>query len=167
MHDAAKRLMEQHLKRVDWCTAKVLDVGSLDINGSYRDLIESRGWFYVGLDIKYGPNVDVVSKYPYLYPYDDDTFDIVISGSTMEHVQAIWLWIPELIRILRPGGLLVVVAPHTYEIHRFPIDCWRILPDGMKYLFELTGELERCKFRKGRRDTVGSGFKWQSEPSAQ
>jgi hypothetical protein len=39
----------------------------------------------------------------------------VISGSTMEHVARPWRWVPELVRILRPGGLLAIVAkvPNT------------------------------------------------------
>ena len=44
---------------------QVLDVGSLDVNGTYRPLIEGRGWSYCGLDIRRGPNVDVVAADPY------------------------------------------------------------------------------------------------------
>jgi SAM-dependent methyltransferase len=136
----------------------VLDVGSLDLNGSYRELVEGRGWKYAGLDVRDGPNVDVVSE-PRYYPFRDGAFDAVISGSTMEHVAAIWLWVPELVRLLRAGGLLVVVAPHTWHEHRHPMDYWRILPQGMKYLFGATESLEHCQFEKGITDTVGSGFK--------
>jgi len=159
MHANAKLLMRNHLARVSWPKASVLDVGSMNVNGSYRGMIQGKGWKYTGLDLMEGPNVDIVTAKPYCYPFEDGEFDVVISGSTMEHVQAPWLWIPELTRLLRDGGLLVVVAPHTWALHRHPLDCWRILPDGMQYLFELTGELERCQFDRNRTDTVGSGFK--------
>ena len=159
MHIEANRLMTKHLERVTWAEASVLDVGSLDLNGSYRELVENRGWVYTGLDVRDGPNVDVVTDEPYCYPFGDGAFDVVISGSTMEHVAAIWLWIPELVRLLRTGGLLVVVAPHTWKEHRHPADYWRILPQGMKHLFDATESLERCQFEKCISDTVGSGFK--------
>ena len=158
MHIEANRLMTKHLERVSWAAASVLDVGSLDLNGSYRGLVENRGWVYTGLDVRDGPNVDVVGE-PWYYPFEDGAFDVVISGSTMEHVAAIWLWVPELVRILRAGGLLVVVAPHTWHEHRHPTDYWRIFPQGMKYLFGATESLERCQFEKCGTDTVGSGFK--------
>ena len=94
-----------------------------------------------GLDTIAGPNVDVVTQDPFAFPFDDDQFDIVLSGSTMEHVTAIWRWVPELVRVLKPGGLLAIHTHWRFPEHRFPVDCWRILPDGMRYLFDITGKL--------------------------
>jgi ubiquinone/menaquinone biosynthesis C-methylase UbiE len=89
-----------------------------------------------------GKNVDIVSTDPYRFPFDRALFDIVISGSTMEHVQAIWLWVPELVRMLKPRGLLAIITHTQFVYHPHPVDCWRIMPDGMRYLFDLTGQLE-------------------------
>jgi SAM-dependent methyltransferase len=121
----------------------LLDVGSFDVNGTYRPMVERRGWQYTGLDVTAGPNVDIVSPDPYRFPIDDNTFDVVVSGSTMEHVQAIWLWVPELVRVLKPGGLLAIITHTSFMYHRFPVDCWRVMPDGMVYLFDLTVQLEQ------------------------
>jgi SAM-dependent methyltransferase len=121
----------------------LLDCGSFDVNGNYRDMVVRRGWKYIGIDIAPGKNVDIVSEDPYRFPFENNAFDVVISGSTMEHVKAIWLWVPELVRVLKPGGLLAIIT-HTYwAYHPHPVDCWRIMPDGMKYLFDLTGQLEQ------------------------
>lgn len=122
--------------------ADVLDIGSCDVNGTYRPMIEEHGWHYTGLDIAAGPNVDIVSPDPYHFPVADNTYDIVISGSTMEHVQAVWKWIPELVRVLKPGGLLAITTHWSEREHRYPVDCWRIMPDGMRYLFDQTGQLQ-------------------------
>ena len=43
-----------------------------------------------------------MSADPYHFPFADGAFDLVISGSTMEHVQAIWRWVPELADISDP-----------------------------------------------------------------
>jgi len=152
--------MEMKLYQVHFKNAKVLDVGSLDINGSYKPLITQRGWEYIGLDLVQGKNVDVVSKDPFRYPFQDCEFDIVISGSTMEHVTRIWDWIPELVRILKPKGYLVIITHWSFPLHRYPLDCWRIMPDGFRYLFEMTGKLEHYAIHiANETDIVASAFK--------
>lgn len=144
MHKEAHDAMTYMLTQV-WggLRANVLDVGSYDVNGTYRPLVEQLGHQYTGLDCGPGPNVDIVAANPYQYPIPDDSYDLVISGSTMEHVEAIWRWVPELVRVLRPGGMLAIVTHWQFQEHRYPVDCWRIMPDGMRYLFDLTERLER------------------------
>lgn len=119
----------------------VLDVGSYNVNGTYKQMVVDRGWKYAGLDIQPGENVDIVSVDPYHFPVLSNTYDIVMTGSTMEHVEAIWLWIPELVRVLKVGGMLAIVTHWQFKEHRYPVDCWRIMPDGMHYLFDQTRRL--------------------------
>ena len=160
MHAESLALMESMLARYNDGPARVLDVGSLNVNGTYRPLVESKGWSYVGLDIVDGPNVDVVSTDPFYYPFPRWSFEVVISGSTMEHVTAVWEWVPELARLLRPGGLLAICTVTCWPIHRYPLDCWRVLPDGMEYLFDLTGVLEEYDISvDGKGNCYGSAFK--------
>src|SRR5512139_3480772 len=121
MHAESLRAMERMLGRFQEPAAWVLDVGSLDVNGTYRELVERRGWRYTGLDIVDGPNVDIVAADPYRYPIADDACDVVISGSTMEHVEQVWLWIPELVRVLRPGGMLAILTHWCFPEHRYPV----------------------------------------------
>lgn len=144
MHAEALQAMTHLLSRYDGAKpASVLDVGAFDVNGTYRPLVQSLGWHYTGLDVCEGPNVDLVSPDPYQFPLAEGTYDIVMTGSTMEHVEAIWMWVPELVRVLRPGGMLAIVTHWQFPLHRYPVDCWRIMPDGMRYLFDQAGRLER------------------------
>lgn len=109
------------------------DVGSYDVNGSFRPLFERSPFrSYTGLDIADGPGVDEVVE-----PYDfgRDRFDVVISGSTMEHTQDVLRWASAVVAAVKPGGLVCIIAPHTWQEHRHPFDCWRIFPDGMRYAF--------------------------------
>lgn len=142
MHPESHALMKQMLDKANGDMLQVLDVGSLDVNGSFRPLVEGRGWLYTGLDLQAGANVDVVADDPYWYPLVDNSFDVVMSGSTMEHVKAIWLWLPELVRLIKPGGWLLLHTHWSFPEHRYPVDCWRIMPDGMRFLFDETGLLE-------------------------
>lgn len=160
MHEESYQLMAEMLRRVRRPTASVLDVGSQDINGTFRPLVEGRGWQYTGIDQVAGPNVDVVAKDPFHFPFADESFDIVISGSTMEHVTAIWKWLPELVRVLKPSGFLAIHTHWQFPEHRYPVDCWRVMPDGLKYLFDETGCLEQYRIHiANHMDIVGSAFK--------
>lgn len=72
-------------------------------------------------------------------------FDIVGCTQVIEHVAKPWLWILELARVCKLGGLVVMVGPITWSYHKNPIDCWRILPDGMRVLMaEAKLELLAC-----------------------
>lgn len=160
MHRESYSLMAAMLKRYDRPAANVLDVGSFDVNGTFRPLVTERGWRYTGLDIVSGPNVDIVSPDPFRFPLADASYDVVISGSTMEHVTAFWLWFHELVRVLKPGGFLAIHTHWQFIEHRYPLDCWRVLPDGMHYLFDSARCLERYEIRIANpMDIIGSAFK--------
>jgi len=71
-------------------------------------------------------------------------FDAIWSSSVIEHVKEPWLWMKELARITKPGGFVAVIGPFTWRQHRVRSgnvkrDAWRILPDGLKILFEQAG----------------------------
>jgi SAM-dependent methyltransferase len=160
MHPEAYLQMGKLLDHWVGKPANVLDVGSFDVNGNYRPLVQMRGHTYTGLDQVAGKNVDIVSPDPYNYPLSDNEYDIVISGSTMEHVEALWLWVPELTRVLRPGGMLAIITHTHWAYHPHPVDCWRVMPDGMQYLFNLTGVLGRYQIEMYCTTDI-SGLAWK------
>lgn len=88
---------------------RVLDIGSLDINGNNRFLFNNAT--YIGLDIGQGPNVDVVCR-GHEYK-SDDLFDIVISSECFEHDEFWNLTIQNAIDLLRPDGLLLFTCATT------------------------------------------------------
>lgn len=100
----------------------VVDVGSYDYNGTYRDLISPPGWFgdnrYVGADIQGGPNVDVIVGSGEWNALHD--VDAVISGSTFEHVEDEAKLLGQIYGILKPGGLFCLQAPSAGPPHDFP-----------------------------------------------
>lgn len=136
MHLSALSSMAVLLRRAPSWAKTVLDVGSLDVNGTYRPMLEDvLHWQYTGLDIREGPNVDVVAP-PFNYPFNDNCFDVVVSGSTLEHVERPWLVVPEMARILKPGGLLAILTHWSFPLHEYPKDCFRFMPDGLTVLFD-------------------------------
>lgn len=160
VHPESFQLMNQMLRRCPFEQAKVLDVGSMNINGTLKLLVIERGWTYTGLDLEPGLNVDVVADDPFHYPFDDGTFDVVMSGSTLEHVTAFWKLIPEFVRLLRPGGFLAIHTHWQFKEHRYPVDNWRFLPDGLRFLFDETEALNHYDIRIANQwDIVASAFK--------
>ena len=83
---------------------KVLDIGSLDINGSNRDLFENCD--YTGLDVGEGKNVDIISI-GHLFNGPDKHFDTIISTEVFEHDMFYEETIKNVIRMLKPGGLFL------------------------------------------------------------
>lgn len=112
----------------------VADIGSQDINGSYKPIVEPR-WRYHGFDVQVGKNVDVIMPGEFDTGLPDNTADIVLSGQCLEHCTNPFKLATEIIRIAKSKGLLFITAPFSVHEHRYPIDCWRFLPDGMKLLF--------------------------------
>lgn len=111
---------------------KILDVGSYDVNGSYKNIFINKKYEYLGLDMETGPNVDIVLKNPYDWnEIETDTFDVIISGQAFEHIEFFWITIAEMARVLKKDGLLCIIAPNGFEEHRFPVDCYRFFTDGM------------------------------------
>ncbi len=129
-----KRFVATHLAPFMESSLSIADVGAMDVNGSYKPLFEQPNWQYVGLDLEAGPNVDIALNSAYSWPIGDNSFDVVVSGQALEHVEFVWQTVQEVARILKPGGLCCLIAPSAGPEHRFPVDCWRIYPDGMRAL---------------------------------
>lgn len=84
---------------------RVLEVGSLDINGSVRSFFSNCD--YIGIDIAFGKGVDLVSE-GQNYDAPDASFDVVISCEAMEHNPYWKETMANMIRLARPGGLVIM-----------------------------------------------------------
>jgi SAM-dependent methyltransferase len=94
----------------------------------------------VGADVVPGKNVDVVLPDIYSWrAFRSNSFDVVVSGQTLEHVEFPWLTVGQIARVLKPGGRCCVIAPSSGPEHRFPVDCWRLYPDGARALARYAG----------------------------
>src|SRR5262245_9496749 len=135
---------------------RILDVGSLDVNGSYRPLFYGPRWQYTGLDMAAGPNVDLVVRTPYVWrEVASGSADVVISGQAFEHIKYFWVTMLEIARVLRIGGICCILAPSSGPEHRYPVDCWRFYPDGLGALAEFA-----------RLETVEAITQWGSSGDA-
>lgn len=81
----------------------VLEVGSLNINGTVRDLFKNCN--YVGVDLDYGPGVDIAVQGQDL-EFPDDSFDVTISAECFEHNPFWKETFLNMVRMTKPGGLI-------------------------------------------------------------
>jgi SAM-dependent methyltransferase len=124
--------VDNYASKINKSEVKVLDVGSYDVNGSYKHLFNEQKYTYTGLDMEDGPNVDIVLRHPYDWEaIETDSFDVVISGQAFEHIEFFWKTMEEMTRVLKKDGLLCLIAPNGFGEHRCPVDCYRFFTDGM------------------------------------
>lgn len=142
MHKSAMRRMKwfvEHYIPKDK-KIKVLDVGSYNVNGSYKELFKGTQAEYIGLDVSKGPNVDIVPKDPYSWDeIEDESFDFIISGNAFEHIEYPWLTIKEIYKKLKKDGFVCILTPFSHVEHRYPVDCYRYYSDGFSALAKWGG----------------------------
>lgn len=105
------------------------DIGAQNVNGSLKDVCPPH-LAYVGVDFVAGPGVDIILDDPYHLPFADNSLDVLVCSSCFEHSQFFWLTFLEMLRVLKPEGLLYLNVPSNGSFHRYPVDCWRFYPDA-------------------------------------
>jgi len=126
------KFRDQHLSPKKKQPLRILDLGSQDVNGSYRPLFSKHPWEYIGLDMQGGDNVDIILQTPYVWnEVASGSADVLISGQAFEHIEYFWVTMLEVARVLKPNGICCILAPSSGPEHRYPLDCWRFYPDGM------------------------------------
>jgi SAM-dependent methyltransferase len=85
------------------------------------------------------PGVDIVARNPYRYPLPSASVDLVVCGQVFEHMEYFWLGWLDICRIVKPNGLIFLLAPSRGPEHQYPVDCWRFYPDGFEALGKWAG----------------------------
>ena len=89
---------------------KVLDVGSLDINGSNSKMFPN--CLYLGIDVAPGPNVQLVCKAHELN-IENSFIDTIISTECFEHDMYYEKSLKNIVRLLKSGGLFLFTCATT------------------------------------------------------
>jgi SAM-dependent methyltransferase len=120
--------------------ARVLDAGAGE--GQYaRHFGHCR---YHGVDLAVGDrtwdysHIDAIADLTAL-PFPGACADAALMIVTIEHLPEPACALAELARTLVPGGVLLIAAPHEWEVHQAPHDYFRYTRYGLAYLLEKTG----------------------------
>ncbi len=88
----------------------------------------------INVDIQPYPTVQVVADASNL-PFGDNSIDMIVSESLLEHVPYPEAVIAEIRRVLKPGGWLYISLPFVYPFHGSPNDYTRFTLEGLKARF--------------------------------
>jgi SAM-dependent methyltransferase len=109
MHVAVLDFFLRNVSCEEFNNRGVLEIGSKFVNGSVRPLIERfcKPKEYIGIDIEPGKYVDIVLPAEKIVEYFGvESFDVVISTETLEHVFNWRLVINNMKYVLKPNGYI-------------------------------------------------------------
>ena len=127
--------LENHFDRLTGVKS-ALEVGSYNVNGNSKELLASRGIAYTGIDLQEGPDVDLVcditDEQAVTATLGDRRFDLVVCANVLEHVYEPVRALDNILRLLEPGGFLLLITPLVWDLHDWPHDYYRLNPDFYK-----------------------------------
>jgi len=99
--------------------------------GSYLNRFMQTASHAVGIEIEYerghaakqicpDDNTDIVNSCGEYLPFASDTYDLILSHEVIEHVTDDLLTVHEMVRVLKPGGRIVLFCPnrgYPFETH--------------------------------------------------
>lgn len=98
----------------------------------------------VNFEIVDYPTTDVLGIGERL-PFKSEVFDAVFSLAVLEHVKNPFDCAQEIIRVLKPGGVLYVVVPFLQPFHGYPDHYYNMTSSGLKNLFSGKLEIVECR----------------------
>jgi SAM-dependent methyltransferase len=157
---------------------KVLDVGSLNINGCNKLLFG--GCDYTGIDLGEGDNVDLVCV-AHEHDVPDGYYDVIISSECFEHDMHIEKTLQNIYRMLRPGGLFTFTcaadnrhehgtlkcdpeaSPFTSKIDEWCNYYRGLNIDDVKSMLDFDNLFDPCEFQMIEEDLHFFGIKKSEE----
>ncbi|UCD83292.1 MAG: methyltransferase domain-containing protein [Deltaproteobacteria bacterium] len=127
-----------YLKEEDVKGKSVIEVGSFDLNGSLRPIVEAfHPISYIGVDLQMGPGVDqICDAHDILDRFGYGTFDLLISTELLEHVRDWRKVISNFKHILKTNGVLIITTRSKgFYYHDYPTDFWRYEISDMQTIF--------------------------------
>ncbi|HEU5137305.1 MAG TPA: methyltransferase domain-containing protein [Steroidobacteraceae bacterium] len=130
----------------------VLDLGSKSPNASYyRYFRREEPLAVTCTDLAPGEGL-VCLDVEKPFALDAESFDHVLAINLFEHVRHFDRAPAEVLRILKPGGRVIIVVPFLHEYHADPQDYFRYTDSGLRSIWESAG------FESGSIEALGDGI---------
>jgi SAM-dependent methyltransferase len=118
-----QRLLKAYVVAEDYVTGDVLEVGCGEGRGIDRILIKAKSYTAIdkiepiieGLRKKYPTGKFLSGNIPPFSDLQDNTFDRVFSFQVIEHIENDNLFLKEIHRVLKPGGVALLTTPNQIK----------------------------------------------------
>jgi SAM-dependent methyltransferase len=141
---------------------KVLVIGGGTIGaGGVADLYRDDTLDLVAFDIYGSPLTHFIAD-AHQIPLADASVDGVLIQAVLEHVLEPWVVVEEILRVLRPGGVVYAETPFLQQVHEGPHDFTRFTESGHRWLFK---NFERVS--SGALAGAGTYLQWAVDHAAQ
>ncbi len=115
-----QRLLKAYVVAEDYIKGDVLEVGCGEGRGIDRLLPKAKTYTAIDkiedvierLRQKYPTGKFLSGNIPPLSPFASNSFDVVITFQVIEHIENDSLFLQEIHRVLRPGGLAIITTPN-------------------------------------------------------
>jgi len=102
-----------------------LGAGSVPLYGMYRPYVSGVTCVDWANTAHPSPHLDLDVDLREPLPFGDASFDTVVATDVLEHMPYPERLFAEIVRLLRPGGVIVVGVPFSYPLHEEPFDYFR------------------------------------------
>lgn len=147
-HGSCLNFGSTHLTKDICLNKRILEVGSLDINGTVHSTVcKLPHLSYTGVDIIPGKNVNFVcSAENLISTFGKDHFDIVIATELLEHTFSWKKVISNIKGVCKPlGYILITSRSRGFPYHPHPKDFWRYEISDFERIFS---DLKIIELRK-------------------
>jgi SAM-dependent methyltransferase len=136
------RLRDITVKKIKLLTASqkdhiLVDFGCGDM--PYRTLIEPHVGKYLGVDLEMNTKAEHHIGFDSKTTLPDNYADIILSNQVLEHVDTFQGYLQEAIRLLKPGGSIILTTHGYWFYHPTPNDYWRWTGAGLRKVVEAEG----------------------------
>jgi SAM-dependent methyltransferase len=99
---------------------------------------------YIGLDYESEGHSHTSESIDVMYdgktiPFPDEHFDSVFSSEVFEHIFNLEEILPEIKRVMKKGGKILITCPFVWNEHEVPVDYARYTQFALKHLLEKNG----------------------------
>lgn len=129
---------------------RTLNIGS---GGDIAAVLHAAGVVPVSVDIDPDRNPDFVMSATDMHEFAESSFDVVFLLEVLEHIPQPDRAVSEILRVLKPGGVLIGSTPFLLGIHDAPHDYFRFTGHGLDYLFRRFEQVTRMN-RNGYFDSI-------------
>jgi SAM-dependent methyltransferase len=112
----------------------LVDFGCGDM--PYHSVIKPHVGTYLGVDLEMNPKADHHIGFDSKTTLPDNYCDIILSNQVLEHVDTPSGYLKEALRILKPGGSIILTTHGYWYYHPTPNDYWRWTSAGLRKTVE-------------------------------